>query len=214
MWLTDAARNATVNAWTALIGSTGLAKIYDGAKAATAAASGSVFTSTAHGYSNGDVVTLVGVDSAGLAALQAAGFTADFRYFVIGSTTNTFQLSLTSGGSAVTVAADIAASKVTVCKVPGTIGGAAVGTLLATVSLGAWGSASAGTSTGADPAAVTPAAAGKAGYVHVTDNSGTVVLSGSVSPTGGGGYCTLSSVDLTTAVPVDVSAPTLTEPAA
>lgn len=209
MWLTDAVRNAMIDAETGLIGSAGLVKIYDGAKAVTAAASGSVFTSTAHGYANGDVVTLVGLDAAGLTALNASGVTADYRYYVVSSTTNTFQLSLTSGGSAITVAADLAASKATVCKVPGTIGAAAVGTLLATVTLGAWGAASAGSSSGADPASVTPAANGTAGYVHVCKADGTVLLVGSVSATGGGGYCTLSSTALSTAVPVDISTPSL-----
>lgn len=214
MWFTDAARNAAVDAVTALVGSTGKLKLYSGALAATAAASGSVFTSASHGYANADVVTLVGVDAAGLTALQAAGFTADARYYVISSATNTFQLALTAGGSAITVAADIAASKITVCKVPATISGAAIGTLLDTVTLGAWAASSAGTSTGADPAQVTPAAAGAAGYAHLTKSDDTIVWAGSVSKTGGGGYVTLTSVDLTTGVPVDMSTMSLSLAAA
>jgi hypothetical protein len=53
------------------------------------------FTKTSHGLSNGNTVAF---DSSTI-----TGFTADTLYYVVGSTTNTFQLSESSGGSAVTV---------------------------------------------------------------------------------------------------------------
>lgn len=53
------------------------------------------FTKTSHGLSNGNIVVF---DSTTI-----TGFTADTLYYVVGSTTNTFQLSESSGGSAVTV---------------------------------------------------------------------------------------------------------------
>ena len=53
------------------------------------------FTKTSHGLSNGDTVAF---DSSAI-----TGFTADTLYYVVSSTTDTFQLSESSGGSAVTV---------------------------------------------------------------------------------------------------------------
>jgi hypothetical protein len=57
-----------------------------------------VFTSYAHGLANADRVILSDVSSAGLQAT----FDENTVYFVVASAANTFQLSLTSGGAAVT----------------------------------------------------------------------------------------------------------------
>jgi len=67
------------------------------AQMTTAADTGDVFTSFAHGYTNGQEVVLANY----LAEAMPGGFTEGDRYFIIASATNTFQLSLTSGGSAV-----------------------------------------------------------------------------------------------------------------
>jgi hypothetical protein len=53
-------------------------------------------TSTAHGYSNGDTVRIRVTDG-----LLPTPLLKTTKYFIIGATTNTFQLSLTSGGSAI-----------------------------------------------------------------------------------------------------------------
>lgn len=58
-----------------------------------------VFTSFSHGFTDGMRVTLADVNGAGL----PTGFTEGDIYFVVSATTNTFQLSATSGGSAITV---------------------------------------------------------------------------------------------------------------
>lgn len=78
----------------------------DAGKSVTGVASTDIFTSTAHGYSNGDVVLLSGL-TGGL------GLIAGRIYYVIGVTTNTFQLALTSGGSAVDFTTDVSAGTVT-----------------------------------------------------------------------------------------------------
>lgn len=63
----------------------------------TADQSTDVFTSSAHGMSNGDmlIVQSTGVLPTGLAART--------RYFVVNKTANTFQLSATAGGSAINI---------------------------------------------------------------------------------------------------------------
>lgn len=87
--------------------------------------------------------------------------------------------------------------------------------LLATVTLGdpAYGSATAGTVTGADPASVNAVASGTAAWFRQTDNSGDVVMDGDVTVTGGGGTMTLSTVALTTGSPVDITSLSMTMPA-
>lgn len=62
--------------------------------AATTQDSGDTFTSNAHGLANGDRVILVTLTT-------TTGISTLVAYFVVGSTTNTFQLSATSGGSAI-----------------------------------------------------------------------------------------------------------------
>jgi hypothetical protein len=66
-------------------------------QAATYVASTDVFTSFAHGYVNTDRVLVYDVAQAG----APTGLTEGTVYFVVGATTDTFQLSATSGGSAV-----------------------------------------------------------------------------------------------------------------
>lgn len=62
-----------------------------------AVASTDVFTSPGHGFVNTDLVVPFDSDSI------PTGINADTRYFVVSSTTDTFQLSLTSGGAAINI---------------------------------------------------------------------------------------------------------------
>lgn len=66
---------------------------------ATLDASTDAFTSFAHGLVNTNQVVVYDVMGAGL----PTGFTEGTVYFVVGATTDTFQLSATSGGAAITV---------------------------------------------------------------------------------------------------------------
>lgn len=59
----------------------------------------SVLTSTAHGNANGTTGYLVAASSGSL----PGGYTANTEVYVINSSANTFQISLTSGGSAITL---------------------------------------------------------------------------------------------------------------
>lgn len=92
---------------------------------------------------------------------------------------------------------------------------AASGTLLATVTFGdpAFGAWSSGSSSVADPAAVTAVATGTASWCRVLDSTGAVVMDGDVTATGGGGTVTLSSTSLTSGSPVDITSITVTMPA-
>ncbi len=67
--------------------------------AATLDAATDVFTSFAHGLTNTNQVLVYDVMAAGL----PTGFTEGTVYFVVSATTDTFQLSATSGGAAITV---------------------------------------------------------------------------------------------------------------
>lgn len=58
-----------------------------------------VFTSSSHGFTDGMRVCVSDINNAGL----PTGFTEGDIYFVVSATTNTFQLSATSGGAAITV---------------------------------------------------------------------------------------------------------------
>lgn len=69
---------------------------------ATFAAATDAFTSYGHGLSNGQQVLVYDVQAAGL----PAAFTEGTVYFVVGATADTFQLSATSGGSAINGATD------------------------------------------------------------------------------------------------------------
>lgn len=68
----------------------------------TAANTGDVITSYAHGLVNTDRVVVFPIQG----VTVPAGWTAGTVYFVVGGTTDTFQVSLTSGGAAVTISAD------------------------------------------------------------------------------------------------------------
>lgn len=70
-------------------------KLY-GSAAVTAASATDTITVTSHGLANGDQVSFVSVD-------VATGIRPDRTYFVVSSTTNTFKVSATSGGSAITL---------------------------------------------------------------------------------------------------------------
>jgi len=67
----------------------------------TAQATGDTVTATAHGLSNGQKVVF-------LTGYVPAGLSASTTYFVVGATTNTFQVAATSGGSAIDITADAA----------------------------------------------------------------------------------------------------------
>jgi len=66
-------------------------------KAFTAVAATDVITSNAHGLADGDIVTVSS------STTLPAGLSANTNYYVIEKATNTFQLSATSGGSAVNI---------------------------------------------------------------------------------------------------------------
>lgn len=68
----------------------------------TAANTGDVITSYAHGLVNTDRVVLEQFQGVAL----PTGYSEGTVYFVVGGTTDTFQVSLTSGGAAVTISAD------------------------------------------------------------------------------------------------------------
>lgn len=70
--------------------------------AATLLASTDVFTSYAHGMSNGFEVQIADIQAAGL----PVAFTEGTRYYVVSATADTFQLSATPGGAAVNAATD------------------------------------------------------------------------------------------------------------
>jgi hypothetical protein len=70
----------------------------------TATNVGDLFTSAAHGLSNGDILTFTTTGS------LPAGTAINTWYYVIGATTNTFQVSLTPGGTAVVLTGDSSAT--------------------------------------------------------------------------------------------------------
>jgi hypothetical protein len=67
----------------------------------TAQATGDTVTLASHGLTNGQKI----VFQAGYAP---AGLTANTTYFVVGATTNTFQVAATSGGAAIDITSDAA----------------------------------------------------------------------------------------------------------
>lgn len=76
-------------------------------KSITGVAATNVVTSAAHGYSDGDALTLVSVAG-------GAGLTANSVYYVRDKTTDTFKLAATAGGAAIDFSTDISAGKVAV----------------------------------------------------------------------------------------------------
>lgn len=97
---------------------------------------------------------------------------------------------------------------------PATPETAASGTLLVSITLSGSFSATSGTLTAADPGAVSPTAAGTAGYFRVKTSGGTAKIDGTVTATGGGGDMQLGSTTISTGVPVDLGAPSFTMPVA
>lgn len=67
-----------------------------------------IFTSAAHGMANGDL-GIITAKTGGSALVQSTINGATRVYYVIGVTTNTFQLALTSGGAAVDLGSDLTA---------------------------------------------------------------------------------------------------------
>lgn len=82
----------------------------DAGKAVTGVASTDVFTSTAHGFANGNVVLFPVPPAA--APTGGLGIVVGRVYFVIGQTANTFQLALTPGGPAVDFTTDMTAGTI------------------------------------------------------------------------------------------------------
>lgn len=78
-----------------------------------------IFTAPAHGLVNGQQVALIDTDVAGL----PTGTTEGTLYFVIGVTTDTFQVSTTSGGSALNLTSSGAGFVVRVIPLPFPVAG-------------------------------------------------------------------------------------------
>ena len=97
---------------------------------------------------------------------------------------------------------------------PATPETAATGTLLATVAISGSFTASGGTLTAADPASVTVAASGTAGYFRLKTSGGTAKLDGTVTATGSGGDMQLSTTALVSGGTVDLGVPSFTVPVA
>lgn len=108
---TSAAKDLMLNALKGTNPTTPITHVgaYDAATALTSVTgitSTDTFTKTAHGMSNGTPVLLSGLTG-------GTGLVAGRIYFVIGVATNTFQLALTSGGSAIDLGTDVSAATVT-----------------------------------------------------------------------------------------------------
>lgn len=86
----------------------------------------------------------------------------------------------------------------------------ATGTLLATVTISGSFSSTSGVLTAADPASVTPAASGTAGYFRIATSGGTAILDGTVSTSGAD--MNLSSTTISTSSPLDLGVPSITVP--
>lgn len=90
----------------------------------------------------------------------------------------------------------------------------ATGTLLATVTCidPAFGAASSGAATIADPVAVTAVATATASWFRAFDSNGAACFDGSVTATGGGGDLTLASTAIASGMSVDITGGTITMP--
>jgi|SRR5437868_6313466 len=95
---------------------------------------------------------------------------------------------------------------------PATPETAATGTLLATVTISGSFTSTSGVLTAADPAQVTPAANGTAGYFRVLTSGATAILDGTVGTSGAD--MNLSSTTIATTSPLDLGVPTITVPVA
>jgi hypothetical protein len=97
---------------------------------------------------------------------------------------------------------------------PATPETAATGTLLATVAITGSFTSSGGVLTSADPASVTIAATGTAGYFRVLTSGATAKIDGTVTATGGGGDMQLATVALSSGATLDLGVPSFTVPVA
>lgn len=90
----------------------------------------------------------------------------------------------------------------------------ATGTLLATVTFAdpAFGASATGSATCTDPAAVTAVGTGSATWCRIFDSSGTVVMDGTVTTTGGGGDVTLASTSIVSGDLIDLTGGQITMP--
>lgn len=97
---------------------------------------------------------------------------------------------------------------------PATPNTTATGTLLATVTLinPAFGAASTGVATLADPVAVTGVAAATATWFRAMNNASAAVIDGDVTATGGGGDLTLSTTTISVGLTIDITGGTITVP--
>lgn len=95
---------------------------------------------------------------------------------------------------------------------PASANDAATGTLLASVVLvdPAFGAASGGVATLANPAAVTAVGAGTATWCRFLDSNAATVMDGGVTVTGGGGDLTLVTTSITVGLSVDITGGTFT----
>ncbi len=97
---------------------------------------------------------------------------------------------------------------------PATPETAASGTLLATINISGSFSSTGGVLTSADPASVTIAATGTAGYFRLLTSGATAILDGTVTATGGGGDMQLATVALSSGATLDLGVPSVTVPVA
>src|SRR5690349_675011 len=95
---------------------------------------------------------------------------------------------------------------------PATPETAATGTLLATVTISGSFTSSGGALTAADPASVTVAASGTAGYFRLKTSGGTAKIDGTVGTSGAD--LNLSTTALVSGGTVDLGVPTITVPVA
>jgi hypothetical protein len=77
----------------------------DPSKSFTGVTSTDVLTSTAHGFSNGNIVAVS-------ALTGGANLVVGRPYFIVAVATNTFQLALTPGGTAIDIGTDVSAGTV------------------------------------------------------------------------------------------------------
>lgn len=95
---------------------------------------------------------------------------------------------------------------------PATPETAASGTLLATVAVSGSFTSTGGVLTAADPASVTIAATGTAGYFRLKTSGGTAILDGTVGTSGAD--MNLATVALSSGATLDLGVPTITVPVA
>lgn len=106
-----------VGRWTALTGGTflGMSALNGTEKEFSVDLTANTIKQVAHGYSNGDQVVFLG-------GAPPGGLTEGTTYFVVSATTDTYQVAATSGGTAIDLTAEPAASCVASKIVPETYG--------------------------------------------------------------------------------------------